>query len=101
MAEHQNSGTNQLRGDSTGAADGAGKQQSNSRRYVFTPWGDQAERELCARALVVPPQTTPIAGRTGVATARWQVVDRNDQRELICNRLHDDECLWPWSVGDA
>ena len=101
MAEYQISGTKETRGDSAGGTDGASKQQSNSRRYVFTAWGDQVDRELCARALALAPQKTPIAGRTGVSTVRWQIVDRTDQGELICNRLHDDECVWPWAVGDA
>jgi hypothetical protein len=59
------------------------------------------DRQLCARAMVLAPERTPIAGRTGVSTVRWRVVDRTEQGELICNLLHEDTCVWPWAVGDA
>jgi hypothetical protein len=68
---------------------------------VFTAWGDTIDRDLCAYALTGPPEVTPIAGRTGVATADWVVVDRSEGRELVCNRLHEGACSWPWAVGTA
>jgi hypothetical protein len=85
----------------TGHIDGTPKQQSNSKRFVFTAWGDTVERELCALASAPPPECTPVAGRIGVATARWITVDRQEGRELVCNRLHGGDCAWPWFVGDA
>lgn len=81
--------------------DGAPKHQSSSKRFVFTAWGDAIERELCAFADTSPPERTPIAGRTGVATAKWVTVDRDEGRVLVCNRLHRGDCAWPWTVGDA
>ena len=84
-----------------GHADGSSKPQSSSKRFVFSAWGDTVERELCAHSGALPPERTPIAGRTGVAVAKWVVVDRVERRELICNRLHDGECAWPWAVGEA
>jgi hypothetical protein len=78
-----------------------GKGQSATRKFVFTAWGDDVDRDLCSLALTDPPQCTPISGRTGLATANWVVVDRRDGRALICNRLHDGECAWPWAVETA
>jgi hypothetical protein len=78
--------------------DGQGKGQTATRKFVFTAWGDSVDRDLCAYALAELPERTPIAGRTGLATAEWVVVDRVDGRALICNRLHDGECAWPWAV---
>ena len=75
-----------------------GKVQSASKRFTYKTWSDETDRELCTCALTDPPERTPIAGRTGLATARWVVVDRNEQRELICNRLHEGPCQWPWAV---
>jgi hypothetical protein len=82
-------------------AESNGRAQSNSKRFVYTDWGDGINRELCAHAVGDQPQRTPISGRTGLATARWTVVEREEGRELICNRLHNGPCLWPWHVGSA
>jgi hypothetical protein len=79
-------------------SDSGGKSQSATRKFVFTAWGDPVDRDLCCHALTEPPEQTPISGRTGLATAEWVVVDRRDGRALICNRLHDGRCDWPWSV---
>ena len=42
--------------------------------------GRRDHRDLCALALTDPAQSTPVAGRTGLATAEWVVVDRVDGR---------------------
>ena len=78
--------------------DGPVKGQTATRKFVFTAWGDSVDRDLCAYALAEPPERTPISGRTGLATADWVVVDRVDGRALVCNRLHEGECAWPWAV---
>ena len=85
-------------GQRNGGQEGGGKGQSASKRFTFKAWGDETDRDLCAHALVDPPQRTPISGRTGLATARWVMVDRTGSRALICNRLHDGPCEWPWAV---
>ena len=78
--------------------EGHGKGQTATRRFVFTPWGDAVDRDLCVYALAALPERTPVAGRTGLATADWVVVERVDGRALVCNRLHEGECAWPWAV---
>ena len=80
------------------SSDNQGKVQSQSKRFVFSTWADSLDHELCAYALAIPPERTPIAGRTGVATAKWTVVERREDSELICNRLHSGPCAWPWAV---
>lgn len=80
---------------------GHGKQQSASKRFVFTPWNDSLDREICAHAEATGPDRVPAIGRTGLATARWIPVDRTDNAILICNRLHEGECAWPYAVGSA
>jgi hypothetical protein len=72
--------------------------QQGSKRFTFPSWPDEQDRDLCPHALVVQPERTPISGRTGLATAKWGVVDRQESRILICNRLHEGECEWPWDV---
>lgn len=76
----------------------AGKAISASKRFVFQPWGGGAVHELCDLAAVKLPERTPVAARTGIATANWVVVDRQESRELICNLLHTGSCVWPWST---
>lgn len=78
-----------------------GKQQTSSKRFVFTPWNDSLDREICAHADSLGPERVPAIGRTGVATARWVAVERTETRVLICNRLHEGECAWPYAVGFA
>ena len=77
---------------------GSTRGQQGSKRFSFPSWPDDLERDLCSHALVEAPEQTPISGRTGLATARWVVVDRRDSWILICNRLHDGDCEWPWDV---
>ena len=79
--------------------DGAGSRaQTNTKRFVFNTWRDGGDHELCTWALVDPPQSAPYLRRTGVATAAWVVVVREDGRQLLCNKLHDGPCEWPWDV---
>jgi hypothetical protein len=81
------------------AADhGASRGQQGSKRFTFPSWPDDQERDLCTYALVKAPERTPIAGRIGLAVAKWRVVEQRNQRVLICNRLHDGACEWPWDV---
>ena len=77
---------------------GASRGQQGSKRFSFPSWPDEQERDLCPHALVDGPERTPISGRTGLATARWGVVDQRESRILICNRLHTGPCEWPWDV---
>jgi hypothetical protein len=81
------------------SSESSGKGQSATRKFVFTSWGDAVDRDLCSLAMTDPPLRTPISGRTGLATAEWVVVDRQDGRALICNRLHEGACAWPWAVA--
>ena len=74
------------------------KGQQASKRYVYSTWADGKERDLCEHAVATLPERVPIAGRTGLAVARWSIVDTRDDRVLICNRLHDGDCAWPWDV---
>lgn len=98
IALPSDTGQSQISPQRTSNQDGQGKGQTATRKFVFTPWGDEIDRDLCALALTDPAQSTPVAGRTGLATAEWVVVDRVDGRALICNRLHEGECAWPWAV---
>jgi hypothetical protein len=75
-----------------------GRGQSATKRFVFTTWRDGDDHEVCVHAGGEQPSRTPIAGRTGVATAKWLVVDRHEGYQLICNRLHSQHCEWPWAV---
>ena len=77
---------------------GASKLQTASKRFVFNSWRDQDDHELCTWAMVDAPERAPNQGRTGVATASWLVVDKRDGRQLVCNKLHDGPCEWPWAV---
>lgn len=88
----------QSRNRESPAEHGATRGQQGSKRFVVSTWHDTNDRDLCAHALVLAPEHTPIAGRTGLATARWEVVDRRSERDLICNRLHEGDCAWPWDV---
>ena len=77
------------------------KQQQNSKRFVFATWPNTLDREMCAFASAEPPATVPSIGRTGLATATWVQVDRTETAILVCNRLHDGDCAWPYAVGSA
>jgi hypothetical protein len=77
---------------------GPAKGQQNTRRFVFRAWSDMDDHELCQYALVALPERTPVIGRTGLAVPRWTVVGRREGRILICNRVHDRDCEWPWDV---
>ena len=77
---------------------GEGRGQSATKRFVFTDWRNSGDHDLCALAFVGEPDMVPIQSRTGLATAKWLVVDRRGDRSLICNRLHDGDCAWPWDV---
>ena len=85
IALPSDTGQSQISPQRTSNQDGQGKGQTATRKFVFTPWGDEIDRDLCALALTDPAQSTPVAGRTGLATAEWVVVDRVDGRALICN----------------
>ena len=78
--------------------DGTSRAQTNTKRFVFSTWRDGGDHELCTWAMVDPPQSAPYLRRTGVATAAWIVVAREGGRQLICNKLHDGPCEWPWDV---
>jgi hypothetical protein len=77
---------------------GSSRGQQASKRFSYPSWPDEADRALCPYAYVEGPERTPISGRTGLATAKWRIVDRQDARVLICNRLHEGDCEWPWDV---
>jgi hypothetical protein len=85
----------------SGSESQQGKQQTSSKRYVFTPWNSNQDHEMCVYAFNEPPERVPSLGRTGLATAKWVQVDRNDTGILICNRLHEGDCEWPYQVGSA
>lgn len=74
------------------------KGQQGTRRFAYNHWPDSDDRELCRNAVTSAPERTPISGRTGVTVSKWLVVARRDERVLICNRLHDGDCEWPWDV---
>ncbi len=98
----QMSDFNEQQGSGSASGDqGPGKQQTTSKRFVFTPWQDSQDHELCIHALVLPPERVPSLGRTGTATARWRVVSQGDEAQLICNGLHEGICEWPYTVGSA
>jgi hypothetical protein len=77
---------------------GEGRGQSATRRFVFTDWRNSGDHELCERAHIGGPDRVPIQTRTGLATARWRVVEKRDGRMLMCNGLHEGDCVWPWDV---
>jgi hypothetical protein len=86
-----------IRRDQTGDS-GPSKGQQSTRRFVFSNWPDTPERVLCEHALVAPPERTPVSARTGLAVPKWVVVDRREERILICNRIHGGDCRWPWDI---
>lgn len=88
--------------ESNSAQEGAqGKQQTMSKRFVFTPWSGDLDHDMCIHSFIEPPERVPSIGRTGLSTAKWMQVDRTETSILICNRLHEGECEWPYEVGSA
>jgi hypothetical protein len=82
-------------------SEGNGRGQGNSKRFTYPVWGDSTDRAICVHAGLTLPQRSPVSGRSGLATAYLVVVERIEGSELICSRLHDGPCEWPWHVGTA
>jgi hypothetical protein len=78
-----------------------GRGPGNSKRFTFPVWGDSIDRAICVHAGLTLPERSPVSGRPGLATADLVVVERAEGSELICSRLHDGPCAWPWHVGTA
>jgi hypothetical protein len=62
-------------------------------RYVG--WGDELDREYCARAEWFLPTTFPVASHSGVASMPMAVVARRDGALLMCSFSHCGAHVWP------
>lgn len=91
-----NGGNGGDQGKSGDSGDGRG--QSATRRFVFADWRNSGDHDLCIHAEARGPERVPIQPRTGLATAKWVPVDKRAGRTLMCNRLHEGDCVWPWDV---
>lgn len=61
----------------------------------MTGFGDGIERAMCAGVPTVPPRTSPVQHRTGLAVRRLMTVDRTDSAVLLCDDSHDGPHVWP------
>lgn len=70
-----------------------------SRRLNAAAWSQPGDRQICAWAYYEAPDRTPHVFRHQAAGARLSVVDRAGRSVLLCNGLHEGDCVWPGGEG--
>ncbi len=93
-----NTGPRSHTNDGQQAEQSSGKQGSGSKRFVFSPWPDSLDHELCVHAYFDPPERAPYLGRSGLAVPALRIVARTETAALHCNGLHHGACGWPYAV---
>jgi hypothetical protein len=58
-------------------------------------FADGVERAICEGVSAVPPRSSPVQHRTGLAVRRLVTVDRTESAVLFCDESHDGPHVWP------
>lgn len=69
-----------------------GQEPRRSRNQGF---GDGIDHQICPFCVPRLPATYPVQGRQGIAVVPLHTVAEVDGVKLLCDQLHDGECLWP------
>ena len=70
-----------------------------SRRLNVAPWSRSGDRQICPWAYYEAPERTPHVFRHQLAGARLSMVDQTSRSMLLCNGLHEGNCVWPGGEG--
>lgn len=73
---------------------GRGKRGGSRGKSAYT-FADGLEHCFCRNAIRVPPETFPVAGRSGAATPKMVELARSDKVILLCDLLHEGPHMWP------
>lgn len=65
------------------------------RHNAANGFADGLDRHFCIAGRRFFPREWPVNHRPGVAIAKLDEVDRRGKEVLLCNHLHEGNCVWP------
>ena len=95
-AIHQQQDANVARSNAPAASpqrpESRGQEPRRSRNQGY---GDGIDHQICPYCVPTLPATYPVHGRQGLAVVPLHTIAEVDGVKLLCDQLHDGECVWP------